>query len=80
MVRKLWKEDFVEVIEQMIAEEPSGDSGEMKNISWLKESVVNISQMENSRWRKVNPYNRFDSIKEFLEIRLETLNVLLMDD
>lgn len=78
-VRRLWNEEFLDVISEMVAEEPSNDADSMKNISWYKEYLVNIAAMERSRWCKMNPIERCEVIRNFLNKRVETLSVLLFE-
>lgn len=78
-VRRLWNEEFLEVIAKMVAEEPSNAEDSMKNISWYKESLVNIAAMERSRWWKMNPIERCEVIRDFLNTRVDALSVLLFE-
>lgn len=80
MVKKLWFDEFLGVVEQMVDETPTGDEKTMKNIRWYEERIGNISDMESSRWWLVNPYERCGTIREFLNIRIETLSNLLAEE
>ena len=77
MGKTLWNEEFLNVVEQMIAEEPSIDDNGMKNLNWYKTQILNINEMEKSRWYKMNPYERCNTNIEVLKIRIETLSKLL---
>lgn len=77
MLKKLWNEEFLPVVEQMAAEEATGDDGQMKNLSWYKTQITNINEMEKSRWYQTNPYERCNTNIEFLKVRIETLSKLL---
>lgn len=79
MLRDLWEDSFKDAFELMASENPSGDEGNMKNLSWYELQIENLSQMENSRWWKNNPLGRCDSIREFLKVRIEVLSQLLYE-
>ena len=77
-VNKAWESKFIPAIDQMI----TGEAIETKsggNLRWYEERIGSFSVMETSRWRKMNPYNRCQSIREFLQIRKDTLSVLLKE-
>ncbi len=76
-VNEMWKAKFVPVIDQMILEEAVETEEGTKNLRWYEEQIGSLSVMETSRWRKMNPYNRCQSIREFLQIRKDALSVLL---
>lgn len=77
-VNKAWESKFIPAIDQMV----TGEAIETKsggNLRWYEERIGSFSVMETSRWRKMNPYNRCQSIREFLQIRKDTLSVLLKE-
>ena len=77
-VNKAWESKFIPAIDQMI----TGEAIETKsggNLRWYEERIGSFSVMETSRWRKMNPYNRCQSIREFLQIRKDTLSMLLKE-
>ena len=78
-VSKLWTDSFEAKFRLMMSEEPLGDDGEMKNLSWYETQIQNLSDMESSRWWKNNPLNRCASIREFLKLRVDALSQLLVE-
>jgi hypothetical protein len=74
---QIWKTKFVPAIEQMVDENVNVTKSGVKNLRWYEENIGSSSVMETSRWRKMNPYNRCQSIREFLKIRKDALSVLL---
>ena len=77
--RDQWEEKFVPAIEQMIDETVNMTKSGVSNLRWYEEHIASASIMETSRWRKMNPYNRCQTIREFLNIRKEALSVLLVE-
>lgn len=78
-LQDLWENSFAEKFALMISENPSGDEGKMKNLSWYEMNIENLSNMENSRWWKNHPLRRCDSIREFIKVRIEVLSQLLYE-
>ena len=76
---KIWKTRFIPAIEQMTDENLTITNSGVKNLRWYEENIGSLSVMETSRWRKMNPYNRCQSIREFLNIRKNALSMLLME-
>lgn len=76
---QVWQERFVPAIEKMILKEPIETETGVKNLCWYEEQIGALSMMETSRHRKMNPYNRCQSIREFLQIRKDVLSVLLTE-
>ena len=74
---RIWRTKFVPAIEQMVDENVNVTKSGVKNLRWYEENIGSSSVMETSRWRKMNPYNRCQSIREFLKIRKDALSVLL---
>ena len=79
VANEVWKEKFVPAIEQMIDETVNVTKSGVSNLRWYEEHIASTSIMETSRWRKMNPYNRCQTIRDFLNIRKEALSVLLME-
>ena len=77
-VNKAWESKFIPAIDQMITREAI-ETKSGGNLRWYEERIGSLSVMETSRWRKMNPYNRCQSIREFLQIRKDTLSVLLKE-
>jgi len=73
-VYNIWKEKFIPAIEKMIAEESMEYDSGLRNLSWYQENIVEISNLENSRWEMVNPWNRCNEIRSFLKTRMEVLS------
>lgn len=73
-VYRVWKEKFVPAIEKMIDEEPTVYDSGLKNLSWYRDYIVEISDLENSRWEMVNPWNRCAEIRFFLTRRMLVLS------
>ena len=71
---RVWKERFVPAIDTMIAEESIVTESGMKNLRWYEEQMEQMSHLENSRWRKMNPQNRCQINREFLQLRKEILS------
>ena len=78
-VNEAWDHQFVPAIEKMVAETAIESETGAKNLRWYEERIGDLSLMENSRWRKMNPLKRCQSIRDFLNIRKETLSVLLKE-
>lgn len=71
---KIWQSKFIPAIEKMVRREPTEDMETAKNLCWYEEQIGNASIQERSRWRKMNPWNRCQEIRQFLEIRQEVLS------
>lgn len=76
-LREVWNEKFVPAIELMTSENAVITENGMKNLRWYEEEIEDLSLLENSRWRKMNPLNRCQTNREFLKIRLNALTELL---
>lgn len=73
-LQRVWNEKFVPAITQMLKERPEITENGMKNLSWYEAWIPELSALEGSRWRKMNPLNRCRTNREFLEIRCNTLS------
>ncbi len=78
-VNHVWENHFIPAIDRMILEEAIETEEGVKNLRWYEERIGSLSVMETSRWRKMNPYNRCQSIRDFLQIRKDALSVLLKE-
>lgn len=78
-VNEAWKSKFVPAIDWVILEESFESESGVKNLRWYEDHIGDMSVMETSCYRKMNPYNRCQSIREFLKTRKDTLSVLLAE-
>lgn len=76
-VARIWKQVFLPAVEKMLWDEPTGMDGELKNLNWYRQNIVDMHHMENSRWLSLYPWDKLLTIEEFLRIRVETLSELL---
>jgi len=78
-VYEIWNEKFVPAIESMASDESICTEAGTKNLRWYEQFMGDMSRLENSRWSKMNPYERCETIRQFLNIRKDTLSVLLKE-
>lgn len=71
---RVWEAKFVPAIQKMLTEEPMRYESGLKNLSWYQHNIVEVHQLENSRWKTMYPWNRCGEIAEFLRMRLEVLS------
>jgi len=69
----------VPAIESMASDESICTEAGTKNLRWYEQFMGDMSRLENSRWSKMNPYERCETIRQFLNIRKDTLSVLLKE-
>lgn len=71
---RVWEAKFVPAIQKMLEEEPMEYDSGLKNLSWYQSNIIEVHQLENSRWKTMYPWNRCAEIKEFLAFRLDALS------
>ena len=77
LAKKIWFEEFVPAVSFMIEEEAKETRDGFKNISWYKENISYIQELETGRWDTVDPMAKCESIREFLSLRLDTISMIL---
>lgn len=77
LARIIWFEEFVPAVTFMIQDEAEETEDGFKNISWYKENISYIQELETGRWKNVDPMEKCESIRAFLGLRLETISRIL---
>lgn len=77
LAKKIWFEEFVPAVEFLIETDARETGDGFKNISWYKENISYIQELETDRWDAVDPIAKCESIREFLKIRLDTISMFL---
>lgn len=66
---EIWGKEFVPAITCMTAEQAIETKSGLKNLSWYRNDLSEISELENSRWISSNMLEKCELIREILNIR-----------
>ena len=72
----VWRRDFVPAIEKMLEDQAIQSKKGIGNIRWYEENYGDVFALETSRWNEVNPEEKCESIRRFLQLRLDYLNTV----
>ena len=66
---EIWEKEFVPAITCMTAEQAIETKSGLRNLSWYRKYLLEISELENSRWISSNMLEKCELIREILNIR-----------
>ena len=66
---EIWEKEFVPAITCMTAEQAIETKNGLRNLSWYRNDLSEISELENSRWISSNMLEKCELIREILNIR-----------
>lgn len=72
----VWRRDYVPALELMLKDSAVATDHGLGNIRWYEENLGDVFALETSRWSDVDPAEKCESIRTFLETRLTYLNTV----